>query len=95
MFDWELELAPSKCVIMIIGFNDQPPVYSLNVVLLPFFKQLKDLGITFCDNLSFNIHINSIFSKVYILINRICRCFITNDYVFLLQADISYVHPIL
>ena len=24
-----------------------------------------------------------------------CRCFITNDYVFLLQAYISYVRPIL
>ena len=72
-----------------------PPVYSLNGVLLPVVKQLKDLGITFCDNLSFNIHINSICSKAYILINRICRCFITNDYVFLLQAYISYVRPIL
>ena len=97
MFDWELERAPSKCVVMIIGYNDHPPppVYSLNGVLLPVVKQLKDLGITFCDNLSFNIHINSICSKAYILINRICRCFITNDYVFLLQAYISYVRPIL
>ena len=57
----------------------QPPVYSLNGVLLPFVKQFKDLSITFCDNLSFNIHINSICSKAYILINIICRCFITNE----------------
>ena len=49
----------------------RPPVYSLNGVLLPVVKQFKDLGITFCDNLSFNIHINSIFSKAYILINTI------------------------
>ena len=28
-------------------------------------------------------------------LNRICRCFITNDYVFLLQAYIRYVRPIL
>ena len=25
MFDWELELAPSKCVVMRIGYNDHPP----------------------------------------------------------------------
>ena len=24
MFDWELELAPSKCVVIIIGCNDHP-----------------------------------------------------------------------
>ena len=24
MFDWELELAPSKCVVMRIGCNDHP-----------------------------------------------------------------------
>ena len=42
MFDWELELAPSKCVVMKIGCNDQPPVYSLNEVLLPVVKQFKD-----------------------------------------------------
>ena len=29
------------------------------------------------------------------LINRICRCFITNDYVFFVQAYISYVRLIL
>ena len=28
------------------------------LVLLPVVKQFKDLGITFCDNLSFNININ-------------------------------------
>ena len=73
-FDWELELAPSKCVVMRIGCNDHPPphpVYSLNGVPLPVVKQFKDLGITFFDNHSFNIHINSICSKAYILINRI------------------------
>ena len=95
MFDWELELAPSKCVVMRIGCNDHLPVYSLNGVILSVVKQFKDLGITFCDNLSFNIHINSICSKAYIIINSIFRCYITNDYVFLLQAYISYVHPIL
>ena len=67
----------------------------MNGVRLPVVKQFKDLGITFCDNLSFNIHINSICSKAYILINIICRCFINNDYVFLLQAYISYVRRIL
>ena len=67
MFDWELELSPSKCVIMRIGCNVHPPVYSLNGVLLPVVKQDEDLGITFCDNLSFNIHINSIcFYDVYL-----------------------------
>ena len=99
MFDWELELAPSKYVIMRILCNyhptPPPPVYSLNGVLLPVVKHFKDLCISFCDNLSFNIHFNSICSKAYILIYIIVICFITNDYLFLLQAYISYVRPIL
>ena len=68
MFDWELEIVPSKCVVMRIGCNDHPPLYSLNGVLLPVVNQFKDLGMTFCDNLSFKIHINSIYSKAYIYI---------------------------
>ena len=40
-----------------------------------------DLGITFNDNMSFNTHINTICTKVHLIINSLFRCFITNDYI--------------
>ena len=44
--------------------------------------------------MSFNTHINTICTKAHLIINRLFRCFITNDYIYLLKAYISYVRPI-
>ena len=44
--------------------------------------------------MSFNTHINTICTKAHLIINRLFRCFITNDYIYLLKAYLSYVHPI-
>ena len=44
--------------------------------------------------MSFNTHINTICTKAHLIINRLLICFITNDYIYLLKAYLSYVHPI-
>ena len=44
--------------------------------------------------MSFNTHINNICTKAHLIINRLFRCFITNDYIYLLKAYLSYVRPI-
>ena len=44
--------------------------------------------------MSFNIHINNICNKAYLIINSLFRCFITNNYIYLLKAYISYVRPL-
>ena len=92
---WELELAPKKCVVMRIGNMFPAHVYNLNGHTLPIQSSFKDVGITFSDNMSFNIHINNICNKAYLIINRLFRCFITNNYIYLLIAYLSYVRRIL
>ena len=67
---WELKLALKKCVVMRVGNMFPAHVYNLNGHTLPNQSSFKDLGITFSDNLSFNIHINNIRNKAYIIINR-------------------------
>ena len=91
---WELELAPKKCVVMRVGNMFPAHVYNLNGHTLPIQSSFKDVGITFSDNMSFNIHINNICNKSYLIINRLFRCFITNNYIYLLKAYISYVRPL-
>ena len=80
---WELELAPKKCVVMRVGNMFPAHVYNLNGYTLPIQSSFKDLGITFSDNMSFNIHINNICNKAYLIINRLFRCFITNNYIYI------------
>ena len=68
--------------------------YFINDFELPIHTSFKDLGITFND-ISFNTHINTICTlKAHLIINRLFRCFITNDYIYLLKVYLSYVRPI-
>ena len=80
---WELELAPKKCVVMQVRNMFPAHVYNLNGHTLPIQSNFKDLGITFSDNMSFNIHINNICNKAYLIINRLFKCFITNNYIYI------------
>ena len=76
---------------MRIGNKNPVHSYFINDFELPIHTSFKDLGITFNDNISFNTHINTICTKAHLIINRLFRCFITNDYIYLLKAYISYV----
>ena len=91
---WELELAPTKCAVMRVKNTFRANVYNLNGHIIPIKSSFKYMGITFSDNISFNIHINNICNKDYLIINRLFRCFITNNYIYLLKSYISYVRPL-
>ena len=99
---WELELAPTKYIIMRNGKKKHVHSYFIHYFELPINTSFKDLGITFNDNMSFNTHINTIYTKAHLIINILLICFITNDYIYiyiyiyiyLLKAYLSYVHPI-
>ena len=69
-------------------------MYNLNGYNIPIQYSVKDLGITFSDNMSFNIHINNICNKSYLIINILFRFLITNNYIYLIKAYISYVCPL-
>ena len=55
---------------------------------------LKYLSITFNDNMNFNTHINTICTKTHLIINRLFRCSITNNYIYFINAYLSYIRPI-
>ena len=48
-------------------------VYNLNGHTLPIQSNFKYCGITFSDNITFNIHINNICNKAYLIINILFR----------------------
>ena len=61
-------------------------LYSLNNILIPKYSNFRDLCIVFDDNIKFNIHINNICSKAYVISNIMVRCFITNNSCYLVKA---------
>ena len=91
---WELELAQKNCVVMRVGNMFPAHIYNLNGHILPIQSCFKDVGITFSENMCFNIHINNICNKTYLIINRLFRCFITNNYMYIPKAYISYVKDV-
>ena len=91
---WNLQIAFEKCAFMSIGKSDIS-FYSLNNTLIPKYSNFRDLGIVFDDNIKFNIHINNICSKAYVISNIICRCFISNNLYYLVTAYTTYIPPLL
>ena len=67
--------------------------YFINDFVLPIHTSFEDLGITFNDNMSFNTCINT--TKANLIINRVCRCFITNDYIYTCLTPIYNMFAIL
>ena len=47
MFDWELELTPSKCVVMRIGCNDHPPTLLIEWSTFTYCQTIHRSGINF------------------------------------------------
>ena len=74
---------------MSIGKSDIS-FYSLNNTLIPKYSNFRDLGIVFDDNIKFNIHINNIYSKAYVISNIIFRYFITHNSYYLFKAYTTY-----
>ena len=64
------------------------------MILKCLYTSFKDLGIPFNDNISINTHINNICTNAHLIINRLFRFVITNDYIYLLKAYLAYVRPI-
>ena len=75
---WNLQIAFEKCAFMSIGKSDIS-FYSLNNTVIPKYSNFRYLGIVFDDNIKFNIHINNICNKAYLISNIIFRCFTTNN----------------
>ena len=87
---WNLEITFDKCAI---GKSDIS-LYLLNNTLIPNYSNFRDLGIVFDDNIKFNIHINNICRKAYVISNINCRCFITHNSYYLVKAYTTYIRPL-
>ena len=70
-------------------------LYSLNNILIQKYSNYLHLGIVFDDNIKFNIHINNIYRKSYVISNIICRCFIITNSYYLVKAYTIYIRPLL
>ena len=75
-----LELSLGKCKVMSFCRKSKPVLYdySISDVRLERVKEMKDLGVTFTENLSFNSHVNVAVSKAYAMLGfmkRVCRRF--------------------
>ena len=79
---------------MTIG-NINTHSYTINNIKLNSLTEFKYLGIIFNTKLTFDTHINQMCSKAFNILNIIFRCFIINDYCYLIKALITYVIPLL
>ena len=86
---WQLENSAKKSFSLTLG-KVTSPTYYVNDARISYCSSYIDVGITIDDNLSFKKHIGVCCAKAYNVINRIFRCFITNNVTAILTAYIAY-----
>ena len=59
------------------------------------YSNFQYLAIFVDDNIKFNININNIYRKSYVISNIIFRCLITNNSYYLIKVYITYIHQLL
>ena len=89
---WNLENSAKKSFSLTLG-KVTIPTYYINDARISYCSSYIDLGITIDDNLYFKKHIGVCCAKAYSVINRIFRCFITNNVTEILIAYIAYAIP--
>ena len=92
---WQLQIAIDKCQFLQLGyFNNNITYHLLNTSLSPL-SIIKDLGITFNDDLKPLQHVCNITKAATVRCNPIIKCFHSRDYRLLIKAFKTYVKPIL
>ena len=85
---WQLKFNISKCGILHIGANNPRFEYYMNNDFSIRLKEVaseKDVGVTFSDNLKFDIHINNVVNKANQIVGIIKRSFTHLDKEMFLQ----------
>ncbi|KAL1447511.1 hypothetical protein WDU94_005689 [Cyamophila willieti] len=102
LFEWcqinRMELNVSKCKVITFHRNKSPVIhqYTINNIPLERVNQIKDLGVTYNQELSYNEHYSNISRKAYKtlgFINRSSREF--NDPKVFITLFFAFVRPIL
>ena len=80
---------------------DTPPIYTINNKTIEHKTQYKDLGLLYCNDLSWTEHYNYIISKAYKTLGLLCRTFKSNNvqtkkllYSYILGALTASIHCI-
>jgi hypothetical protein len=95
--EWQLSINVSKCLVISISTNPKPAhvVYYIDDSPIPRQNSTIDLGVTVTDDLSFELHINTIVSKARQRISVLFRGFLTRNIDIMRRAFIVYIRPIL
>ena len=92
----QLSLAPEKCVILDISkknCNHPESTFQLGSNILTHCHEVKDLGIYFSSNLSFDYHINHIYKQAAARSYQILKCTKTRNIWTLIKLFKTYVRP--
>lgn len=92
--EWQLNVCPSKCMVLHIGSCNSDLNYEMNGKPLPAVREIRDLGIIVDKDLKFNKHICTVVSKAHQRASLILRCFKSRDPSLLFKAFITYARPI-
>jgi len=90
-----LQIAVNKCSILKIGSTTLSTDFLIDGNALPAVSKVKDLGITFDENLSATSHVMSVVFTANQRVNLLLRLFLTRNRSVLVKAYIAYVWPIL
>ena len=95
--EWQLGISINKCACLCISRNKQVnlPVYNIDDIALPWVTNIKDLGVTISDDLSFSSHCSNIVKQARSRSILIVKSFLSPDVNVYAKAFKSYVRPIL
>ena len=94
--DWQLKFNTSKCGVLHIGKNNVENEYFTDVFKknkLVTTQSEKDIGVTFTNNLDFDVHINNIVKKANQVMGLIRRSFSHLDKEMFINLYKSLVRP--
>ena len=93
--EWQLNLSPSKCVVLSLGRTPSKFMYNINNLPIQHVQNFKDLGVTIDPLLNFESHINEICSKANQRAALILKCFKSREPTLLIKAFTTFVRPLL
>lgn len=92
---WGLVISTQKCFIMHCGPRNPKVTYNLEDNIIPTTSLVKDLGITFQEDITFSKHIELTSLKSQKCINMIFRAFKTKSIEVLLRIYTTYIRPLI
>lgn len=91
--NFQLELAPNKCCVMHLGYNNPEIPYNINNVALSTTTLIKDLGVHTAPSLKFSEHCSKIARTGFMKVNLLYSAFMCRKPNFLVQMFCVFIRP--